>query len=289
MLFQINHRTEYRYHEPATEAYMELRLSPPETPWQIVREHAVRVLPHAAISEYTDFFGNRTGFLSMTHRHDHLAIVNELVVETRPREISGELLAITVGEARQVLGSMMTDVYDYLQGTEAAVVGGEAAAWSARFLPAKARLGEAFDALNSAIHREFEYVSGATTNETPLQEIWKNRRGVCQDFAHVMLSVLRTSGIPCRYVCGYIESHPPKNQDGGPMVGALATHAWVEVLLPGGIWAAYDPTNNCRAGLQHVSVAFGRDFRDAAPVRGTFKTAGGQSLKVRVSMRRITS
>jgi transglutaminase-like putative cysteine protease len=121
---------------------------------------------------------------------------------------------------------------------------------------------------------------------TPLAEVWKTRCGVCQDFAHIMLSVLRTSGLPARYVCGYIETDPPEGA--ARLVGAVATHAWVEVLVPGMEWVALDPTNNQWCGERHVAVSFGRDFADAAPLRGTFKGSGGQEMSVKVVMKRIT-
>jgi transglutaminase-like putative cysteine protease len=145
-------------------------------------------------------------------------------------------------------------------------------------------LRDALGALTGAIHRGFRYVSGATDNWTPLSKIWKARAGVCQDFAHIMISVLRTAGLPARYVCGYIETDPPKG--GRRLVGAVATHAWVEALVPGMQWVALDPTNDQWCGERHVAVSFGRDFADATPLRGTFKGSGGQKMNVKVVMKR---
>ncbi|MBV9128080.1 MAG: transglutaminase family protein [Verrucomicrobia bacterium] len=135
-----------------------------------------------------------------------------------------------------------------------------------------------------------------TSNSTPLHEIWKNKKGVCQDFAHIMLSVLRTAGLPARYVCGYIEAVAPPSASADnelpgrgssrTLVGAIATHAWVEVMVPGMTWVALDPTNDQWCGERHVTVARGRDFRDTTPVRGTFKGSGKQNMKVKVFMRR---
>jgi transglutaminase-like putative cysteine protease len=145
---------------------------------------------------------------------------------------------------------------------------------------------DALGALNGAIHRGFRYVPGSTENWTPLARIWKARSGVCQDFAHLMISVLRTSGLPARYVCGYIETDPPKG--GRRLVGSVATHAWVEVLVPGMEWVALDPTNDQWCGERHVAVSFGRDFADATPLRGMFKGSGGQQMTVKVVMKRAS-
>jgi transglutaminase-like putative cysteine protease len=144
--------------------------------------------------------------------------------------------------------------------------------------------------LNEAIHSEFKYKSGATENSTPLATIWKSKIGVCQDFAHVGLSILRTAGLPARYVCGYIETDRARDSEGAPkrLVGAVATHAWIEVLVPGMTWVAIDPTNRQWVNERYVAVSFGRDQRDATPIRGTFKGSGGQGMKVRVIMKRRT-
>jgi transglutaminase-like putative cysteine protease len=284
MRFSITHATEYRYEHPASEAYVEARLTPPERPWQKTLSHAIEFSPAAPVTGYTDYFGNETVFYSMVKRHDRLVVSNILEVETSPPAVPGAALDLTVGEARQIVSSVATDVFDHLCGTPAAPNGGEARGWGRRFLRSHATLREAITQLNACIHRDFKYAKGSTDVSTPLATVWKTRRGVCQDFAHVMLSVLRTAGLPARYVCGYIETDPPK--DSRRLVGAVATHAWVEVLVPGMDWVALDPTNNQWCGERHVAVSFGRDFSDAAPLRGTFKGTGGQTMSVKVTMKR---
>jgi transglutaminase-like putative cysteine protease len=194
---------------------------------------------------------------------------------------------VPVAEARQLFSSVLLDYFDYLQPTQNVPVGGQAATWAKQHLPPGRPLGMALESLNTAIYREFAYRPGTTDNSTPLPIVWKSKRGVCQDFAHIMLSVLRTAGIPSRYVCGYIETEPPRSASGRRLVGAVATHAWVEVLVPGLEWVALDPTNNRWCAEQHVAVSFGRDNRDAAPVRGTFKGGGEQTMKIRVNMRKV--
>jgi transglutaminase-like putative cysteine protease len=288
MLFQVVHTTGYDYADAAMEAYLEVRLTPPVRPEQEVLRHRIEFHPTAEASDYIDYFGNRTTFYSMTLRHRQLKVTNRVTVRTLPRILPKSGLDLTVAEARQILKSG-TGIFDYLQPTEAIPLVEESASWAREILRENRPLGEALDELNKSIYREFKYRSGSTDIETPLSQIWKKREGVCQDFAHVMISILRAARIPCRYVCGYIESEPTVSADPTRkrLVGSLATHAWVEVLVPGLAWVALDPTNNQWCGEQHVTVAVGRDFLDAAPVRGTFKGSASQKLKVHVSMQRI--
>ncbi len=286
MLFEIVHRTDYRYGHPASEAYIEARLSPPSFPGQEIVAHAIEFAPASPLSTYTDYFGNTVTFYSLTLRHERLAVTNRLTVRTHETTRATEALDVTTAEARQLFASKLTDIFDYLQPTTSVPTGGVAKEWARKFFPGDASLGEALEALNSTIYDKFEYRTGSTDNSTPLDTVWKQKAGVCQDFSHVMLSILRTAGIPARYVCGYIESDPPKA--GTPkLVGSFATHAWVEALTPGMHWVALDPTNNQWCGPRHVTMAYGRDFSDASPLRGTFKGSGAQMMKVKVSMKRL--
>jgi transglutaminase-like putative cysteine protease len=283
--FEIKHRTEYRYAVPAIEAYLEARLLAPDTAAQTVERREMVIDPELPTSHYVDAFGNGVEFFSMTLRHERLVIENKMVVATRPVELPAEALGVRVAEARQLFASNLIDHFDYLQPSTAVPLGGPALLWARRHLGAARLLGEALVELNEAIYREFDYESGSTDNATLLATVWKQKRGVCQDFAHVMLAVLRSAGLPCRYVCGYIETDAPRVR--GRLVGSVATHAWVEVLVPGMTWVALDPTNHQWCGERHVAVSFGRDSRDAAPVRGTFKGSGTQDMRVRVRMKRL--
>ncbi len=289
MLFEIVHRTEYRYGHPASEAYIEARLTPPTLPGQSVVEHTIDFSPANPVSTYRDYFHNEVTFYSLTLRHERLVIANNLIIRTREVPRPDEALGVTIAEARQLFVSKLTDIFDYLQPTPAVPTGHPAMEWARRYLPGDAPLGEAIETLNRFIHEKFRYLPGSTDNSTPLATVWKQRAGVCQDFAHIMLSVLRTAGLPARYVCGYIESEPVKPRpDARKLVGWMATHAWVEVLTPGMIWVALDPTNDQWCGPRHVTVSYGRDFADATPIRGTFKGSGAKDLKVKVFMKRLS-
>ena len=290
MEFKITHTTDYRYGHPAAEAYGEARLTPPRLPWQTVIKHEIVIDPAVPTSEYVDHYGNPVHFFSLPFRHRRLTVKNHLVVQTSPPERPKQSLEQTVQEARQIFSSALTDVFDFLQPTEIVHTGRYAVQWAKRYLSGGQPLGVALPKLNEAIHDSFDYAKGETDNSTPLAAIWKHRKGVCQDFAHVALSILRTAGLPARYVCGYIEATPPKlSASGRPLVGAFATHAWVEVLVPGMEWVALDPTNRQWCDERYVTVSFGRDSRDAAPLRGTFKGAGTQKMNVKVQIERLTA
>jgi transglutaminase-like putative cysteine protease len=288
MEFEITHVTHYKYGHPAAEAYGEARLTPPNLPGQTVLSHRLVIDPEVKTSGYVDHFGNQVDFFSLPFRHKQLFVSNQAVVSTHPVPLPESSLELTIQETRQILGSVMTDIFDYLQTTPVVQATRESVQWAKKYLRSNAPLGESLQKLNKAIHDEFEYQSGSTENSTPLATVWKNKTGVCQDFAHVGLSILRTAGLPARYVCGYIETEPVRNPDGTVkrLTGAVATHAWIEVLVPGMTWVAIDPTNRQWINERYVAVSFGRDYRDATPIRGTFKGSGGQGMKVRVIMKR---
>ena len=288
MEFEITHVTHYKYGHSAAEAYGEARLTPPNSESQDVLSHAITLDPEVSTSSYQDYFGNRVDFFALPFRHDRLVITNHAVVRTRPPLRSIECLGIPVQEARQVLNSALADTFHFTQPTAVIEITRESVQWAKKFLRGHLPLGEALEKLNEAIHAEFQYKPGATENTTPLATIWKQRSGVCQDFAHIGLSIFRAAGLPARYVCGYIETERARDSEGHVMrlTGAVATHAWIEVLVPGMRWVAIDPTNRQWVDERYVAVSFGRDYRDATPLRGTFKGSGGQTMKVRVVMKR---
>jgi transglutaminase-like putative cysteine protease len=285
MIFEITHLTHYTYGHAAAEAYGEARLTPQDTPGQKVLSHRLVINPETKTSSYVDHYGNMVHFFSLPYRHNRLNVANQMIVETYPVERPTGSLELSVQEVRQIFSSALTDIFDFLQPTEVVDIGREAVQWARKYLRGDIPLGEGLQRLNEVIHDSFEYEKGATDNSTALSAIWKEKRGVCQDFAHVGLSILRTAGLPARYVCGYIETDPPKPGEKA-LTGAVATHAWIEVLVPGMVWVALDPTNRQWCNERYVAVSYGRDFRDATPLRGTFKGSGGQVMKVKVHMKR---
>jgi len=289
MDFQINHITEYLYEGPSAEACIEARLTPPVLAQQSILEHTILIDPVVSTSSFRDYFDNRVEFFSLPYRHRTLRIENKLRVHTSTPELPEDSLQTSVQEARQIFSSVLPEVFDYLQPTNNVPLGRDATLWARRYLRGDKSLKESLTTLNSEIFKQFVYRSGSTTNSTPLLTVWKLKRGVCQDFAHIMLSILRTAGLPSRYVCGYLDPNPSLTVEGrsSRLTGSIATHAWVEVLVPGMRWVALDPTNDMWCGERHVTGSYGRDSRDAAPLRGTFKGSARQRMKVKVLMKRL--
>jgi len=285
MDFEITHSTLYTYGQPAAEAYGEARLTPPDLPTQRLLNHGIQIDPETPTSRYIDHFGNTVDFFSLPYRHRKLSVVNRMMVRTFPMQLPMENLELSVQETRQIFASALPAIFEYLQPTEIVQIGSNAVQWAKKYLSGGTSLYTGLDRLNQAIFDHFIYKKGSTDFSTTLAEVWKGGKGVCQDFAHVALSVLRTAGLPSRYVCGYIETDPAPD-GAGKLIGAIATHAWVEVLVPGMRWVALDPTNRQWVNERYVTVSYGRDAGDASPLRGTFKGSGGQRMQVKVFMKR---
>lgn len=283
MHFNVSHSTEYVYEGAASESFAELRVWPQSNAAQRVLGRSLEVRPQATVDHYVDYFGNHVEFFSIPGRHEELIVRSEAEVETFKSELPVHLLETAIGEARQIFNSALYQVFDFLQPSKMVPLN-QHARIRKRFFPQAATLGESLLGLNEWIYKNFEYMPGVTDVSTPISEVVKHRRGVCQDFANLMLAILRSNGLPARYVSGYIEAFDPDSGD--KMTGAAASHAWVEVYLPGGTWWGLDPTNNQVVGERHIVVAVGRDYHDVAPMRGTYKGANDQKLKVIVSLER---
>ena len=285
MRFRVTHRTEYAYVAPASECFAELRVWPRDTVTQKVLNRQLAIEPRVPVDNYVDYFGNHVEFFSVPFRHQRLAVEATAEVETFPPPDLREPLSVNIADTRQIVHSQMYRLFDFLQPSDTVPLGELLRQLNQRFFDPGAELGESLLALNTYIYREFTYRPGTTDISTPLEKVIKQRSGVCQDFAHLMLSIVRTAGLPARYVSGYIEHYDPEKVDPA-LVGAAASHAWIEVFLPGGEWYGLDPTNNQVAGVRHVVTAVGRDYHDVAPMRGTYKGAHDQRLQVIVSLRR---
>lgn len=284
MRFRVSHTTQYEYKVPASESFAELRVWPQSNEQQTVLDRKLIVEPRAVIDHYEDYFGNYVEFFSIPHRHNSVTVTSVAEIETYPVPMPESVLETSVGEARQIFNSMHFQLFEFLQPTWLVPLN-QHSRIRKRFFRQADSLKDALLTLNTWIYKNFVYDSGATDLSTPISQVVAKRKGVCQDFAHLMLAILRSNGMPARYVSGYIEAYDPEVTDEA-LVGAAASHAWVEVYLPGGLWLGLDPTNNQAAGERHIVVAVGRDYNDVAPMRGTFKGANDQKLNVMVSLKR---
>lgn len=275
MRYRVVHRTSYRYARPVTSTHGEHRLLPRATPTQHVVAASVAIdPPPEERRERRDVHGNRVEHYAIHRSHDHLDVTaSSLVAVQEPPP----LLATTPWE--EVRARVRDDLDAATIAARSFVLDSPRVAATAT-LDALARraftdgrpVGEAYAALVSLVHAEFAFDPTATTVTTPLARVLTTRAGVCQDFAHLTVGLLRSLGLPARYVSGYIETDPPP---GTPRLqGADASHAWVSLFVPGHGWHDADPTNDGVVGARHVTVAWGRDYGDVPPLAGVLFTEG---------------
>jgi transglutaminase-like putative cysteine protease len=286
MIYSVRHVTEYLYTEAVSTSHHDLHLLPRSVPGQTVRAEALTVSPTPSVRrERTDWFGNRVTHLAIHERHDRLAVTSSLNIEVkRPpvpdddgswEEVRDWVVAAAVAEARAAIELVMP--------SPRVTVSAGALEYAKPSFPAGRPLADAARELMTRIHRDFAYDQTATDVSTPVDTVLKNRRGVCQDFAHVQIACLRALGLPARYVSGYLVTRP----DGGPrLVGTDASHAWLSVRLPGGEWLDLDPTNDVVPRDRHITIAHGRDFGDVTPMRGVILGGGRHELRVGVDVSR---
>ena len=289
----VLHATEYRYEAPVTVSRQLLHLTPRVLSSQSVLVHRIALTPAPAEwCEGLDYFGNRYSHALITTPHRSLAIIAEsqVLLAPRPREAAaGHTTAWE--DARDLLAATDSpaalDAAHYLFESPHVTPGlGLFDYARVSFAPGRDLFEAALD-LNGRIHRDFEFDPAATTVATPLDEVLEQRRGVCQDFAHLMIGCLRSLGLAARYVSGYLLTQPAPGMP--RLIGSDASHAWVALHCPGtapenGGWVDFDPTNDCLVDRDHVTLAWGRDFSDVTPARGVILGSGDHELKVRVTV-----
>ncbi|MFH1497380.1 MAG: transglutaminase family protein [Verrucomicrobiota bacterium] len=291
MRFQIRHRTLYAYAGTASESFMEARLTPVTDNHQRLISRELVSRPDGKIHAYTDYFGNTVEALSIVHRHRSLLLESVSEVETFDVPPPAAALDISISEARQIYRSERLKLFEYLMPSPAIPMSEPVHRLANKLFKPAQPLGESLLRLNHWIKTTFTYKTGSTKIDTPVTTVLQQKAGVCQDFAQVMIAVLRSAEIPCRYVAGYIETESQRLASEAAraprLIGASESHAWVEVFLPGGFWWPLDPTNDCVAGERHVRVASGRDYLDSTPTRGVFKGTHTEKLSVAVHMQRV--
>jgi transglutaminase-like putative cysteine protease len=287
MRYQVEHQTLYHYDTSVIQSQQLLHMMPRQTDFQQCVSYTLDCEPQPAEqSRRLDFFGNHNDYLTIFTPHQSLTVLSRFQVDIQPRPTMAQLTQSQAWEDVQAMLQVHTTQHlaaaPFIYAT-AKVTCSEALASFARhcFTPQRPLL-EAAMALTQHIYAEFEFDPQATDISTPLDEVLKGRRGVCQDFAHLMIGALRSLGLACRYVSGYILTHPPEGQP--RLVGADASHAWVSVYCPVHGWVDFDPTNNCLVQQEHITVAWGRDFSDVSPMRGVVLGGGQQQLTVNVTV-----
>ena len=289
MRLQIVHETRYRYSSPVVLSQQLLHLTPRALPWQSCEAHRISVEPAPGeIAERADYFGNRTMQLLLAVPHEELMVRAESEVTVKPRAKERRAAPKTSWESvrARVLAldaSPLVEPVEFLFESPHVERLRELADYAMKSFTARRGILEAAVDLSRRIHREFKFDRTATSVSTPLRQVLKDRRGVCQDFAHLMIGCLRAIGLPACYVSGYILTAPPPGRP--RLVGADASHAWVSVYCGERAgWVDIDPTNDCIVDDSHVTLAWGRDFGDVTPMRGVILGGGTQTLAVRVTV-----
>ena len=283
MLFEIRHVTEYEYDEPVRESMMELRLRPRRSLEQRVVNFELELDPRAQTFDYTDNFGNSVHHFDVPQAHRRLVIIANSVVETSAPPTPPD--AVDRGEWQALAGDQVrADCFDFIPPHGLAIETPPLTAFIAeRDIGALKRHDPltALRALTATLYESFDYETGITGADSPIDHALIERRGVCQDFAHIMIAICRGWGIPARYVSGYLFTDRARGDRSDPD----HTHAWVEAYLPSLGWLGFDPTNNVPAGERHIAIGVGRDYVDVPPTRGVFKGEAESKLSVGVQVR----
>ncbi|WP_394839281.1 transglutaminase family protein [Pendulispora rubella] len=289
--YVVVHETHYRYDQPVGLSRQIVHLAPRETPYQVCRAHTLVVTPEPEILAIDhDAFGNPATSLCIEADHGALSVVAESWVgiteriypeddDTPPWD---EVRTRLTYRARQRPHPADLEAARFLFESRRVRNKRELAAWTSACFPPGTPLLAGVRALMNRIHDEFTFDPKATTVSTPVMDVFALRRGVCQDFAHLMLSCLRSMGLAARYVSGYVLTRPPAGRP--RMVGADASHAWVSVYCPDVGWVDADPTNAVFPSLEHVTLGWGRDYDDVIPLRGVLLGGGEHALDIAVTV-----
>jgi transglutaminase-like putative cysteine protease len=287
MTCNIVHRTTYGYSAPVTVSQHAARVEPRSLRNQFLEEFSLRIEPEPSVRKTrTDYFGNRICFFSIQEVHMRL----EIVAECRVTVVPVTQPALSLSPRWEQVARLFSDPvspevvepYEFVFDSPLLRASPALADYARQSFTAEGPLLVSVLDFNRRIHSDFKYDKVATTVATPLEEVIKNRRGVCQDFAHFAIACLRSLGLAARYVSGYLRT---ERQGAKPaLIGADASHAWFSVFCPGVGWIDFDPTNNVMPETAHITLAYGRDFNDVSPVSGIITGGGEHHVKAGVSV-----
>lgn len=271
MHLRVEHRFAFEYDAFISESFLELRVQPKTTPQQAVSAFELAVGPPTSVHRYRDWNDNLTHHFTITKFHDRIAVSTRSLVQTH----RGHVTVASLAERPQRDGLPYT-LHDFLEfGGPVTLTPGLRAAHRAIGVPATASLGEQVLALGAYIAKRFEYRKNVTTYSSTTEDFLKIGGGVCQDFAHLMLGLLRLRGIPCRYVSGYLHVERKKKDPS-------QSHAWVEFHSPSAGWVPFDPTHNRAVDERYVVVGHGRHYDDVPPNKGIYRGLARETLKAEV-------
>jgi len=296
--YRIRHRTAYEYASDVLHAHHILHLVPRPAPFQQCLEHTISVEPASfRRRDEIDAFGNAVTRIELEQPHRRLEVLTHMEVEVHQRpkvladhSVPWERLCADLAYHGAWPTRANLDACRFRHESPYVRVKHEFTDYAAECFPAGRPILACADALMMKLHRDMKYAPGETAVGTPLREVLKRRRGVCQDFAHLMIACLRSRGLAARYVSGYLRAGPARGAaSGAPLaIGAGASHAWVAVYTPPFGWLESDPTNNVWVGTDHIAVAWGRDFGDVSPLHGVILGGASHELSVSVTVEPIT-
>lgn len=289
-MYKIVHKTEYSYNHPVNLCYNEARLTPRSFAYQDCTDSQFVVEPKPKeCRERQDFFGNTIHYFTIQQPHNQLTVTVTSHVDVKGREQQRDFAEQLSWEAaRQQLHTDLNpeilEIRQYILNSPMIPMMPELHAYAEKSFIKERPLLDAVEDLSARLYTDFTYDLDFTTIATPLNDVIKHRRGVCQDFAHLGIGCLRALGFAARYVSGYIETEPPP--DKAPLSGADASHAWFSVYLPQLGWVDFDPTNNQIPADRHITIAWGRDYADVTPLKGVVFGSGTHALSVSVDCKR---
>ncbi len=287
MDYQLVHKTVYQYSEPVTVSHHSARMEPVRDGRQDYSDFTLRIQPEPDVcTTRRDYFGNTVTVFGIRELHRTLEV--EAVSRVTVREITPPVPNLSpvwsevARRFRDPVSPQDTRPYEFCLDSAMVRTAPEFARWARESFDAGTPLLAGVSSIVSRLFTEFEFDPVATDVATPLEDVWNERRGVCQDFAHVALACLRSLSLPARYVSGYLRTVPPPGQK--RMQGADASHAWISVFCPLNGWVDFDPTNNLMPSDGHITVATGRDYSDVSPLSGILTGGGEHTVEVAVDV-----
>jgi transglutaminase-like putative cysteine protease len=292
MIYRITHRTTYKYKYPVSVGNHVACLTPRSLPKHQLARSELRIQPQPATrTEREDYFGNLLCFFTVQEPHKELVVEAHSEVTMNGNATPWPQQSLAWEEAASLLPNDQSpaglEAYQFGFESPRIRVRPEFASYALQSFTPGRPMPEALLDLTTRIHKDFRFDSKVTNVRTPTEEVFRKRRGVCQDFAHLQIACLRSVNIAARYVSGYLRTYPPPGQP--RLVGGDASHAWVSAYCPGIGWLDMDPTNNVVPSNGHVVLAWGRDYGDVSPLRGLILGGGDHTLKVAVDMEPLDS
>ncbi|MEO6229773.1 MAG: transglutaminase family protein [Ferruginibacter sp.] len=292
MQYSITHNTTYKYNEIVNLCHNIAILSPRNTDTQTCHSFNIIISPVPQIMEsYEDFYGNKVSYFVVEQEHAQLSVTALSVVEKKAVKITEE--AISKESWESVRDTLIASSGDFLYekqfttATEITVPSEAIKEYAAlSFTPGRPMFEAVHDQMKR-IYKDFAFTPDFTTVSTPLSVVMEERKGVCQDFAHLGIACLHSVGLPARYISGYLETLPPPGKP--KLTGVDASHAWFSAFIPGMGWVDFDPTNNQLPGEQYITIGWGRNYFDIIPLRGIIMSNNGHELKVSVDVRRLSA